>query len=200
MQHDRLPGCKAHPMSQEPALVRDPDRVLSYVTGYPASLPDEHMLLHACASAIISGPLHSIQLTSQGALGERGIAVHLRKKSSGRTFRAQQRLLPVGSSQPSVSKWTGRQPVTKTVKHSPGEVPSALAGASCIKTMELSPAGFGDVLAAQNLEVVSGSPPTHAVDLLRTITPLMNKHASARLAAHQSGTSLMPWHLQRTTG
>lgn len=135
MQHDNFAGCQPDPMAQEPALVRDPDRVLSFVTGYPASLPDEHMLLHACASAIISGPLHSVQLTSQGASSERGVVVHLRKKHSGRTFRAQQRLLPVGSSQPSVSKWTGRQPVTKTVKPSPGKVPSARAGQGCIKQL-----------------------------------------------------------------
>ena len=109
---------------QEPALVRDPDRSLSYVTGYPASLPDEHMLLHACASAIISGPLHSIQLIRASGPSGRGVVLHLRKKSSGRMFRAQQRLVPVGTSSPSVTRWRSREAVRLTAKSTPGEVHS----------------------------------------------------------------------------
>ncbi|KAK9839944.1 hypothetical protein WJX74_000890 [Apatococcus lobatus] len=114
---------------KEPALVRDPERILSYVTGYPASLPDEHVLLHACASAIISGPLHTVQLTRNGSSSHgRGVVVHLRKKSSGRMFRAQQRLLPVGSSCLSVTRWKSRAPNESNAKFTPGHVIIAVYG------------------------------------------------------------------------
>ena len=91
------------------------------VTGYPSVLPDEHMLLHACASAVLCGPLKAVQQCVVHSHG-RVALVEFSKPKSARVFTKQQRLVLVGNCHPIPKQFKGWEALTFPARH-PGEVP-----------------------------------------------------------------------------
>ncbi|KAK9864781.1 hypothetical protein WJX84_009508 [Apatococcus fuscideae] len=112
------------------------DGAWQLVSGYPASMPAEHMLLHACASAVLSGPLRCIWPVPHHPAGPSAL-VQFRKKTSGRIFRQQQRMLPIGLCTPCVilkqhyigsMQKLGRMSMQQPVQNTPGHVILAVHG------------------------------------------------------------------------
>ncbi len=73
------------------------------------------MLLHACASATLSGPLLNLQ-PGISSTQERCVLLEFNKTVSARMFGKQQRFAPVGLCRPSVARVKGYRPVGTRVR------------------------------------------------------------------------------------